>query len=274
MKLSFATLGCPAWNLKQIAENARAMGFDGVELRGSAGEHIGPDESPESRAAIKSLFAANGVKIACIMGYSRFTWDEPEKRDENVAAAIKMLGVARDVGCPTLRIFGGNRSPNASFEENLKRVIESIRKITPTAQKMGVKLALETHDDWCKGANIAAVLKGVDSPWLGICWDISNAWWIEPLDETYDSVKDHLVHVHFKDSRKNAEGHIESTLPGTGQVDMAKGLALLKRAGYNGWLSFEWEKKWEPRLEEPEIAFPTYMKHATKLMAAAGVKRG
>lgn len=274
MKLSFATLGCPAWNLKQIAENARAMGFDGVELRGSAGEHIGPDESPESRAAIKSLFAANGVKIACIMGYSRFTWDEPEKRDENVAAAIKMLSVARDVGCPTLRIFGGNRSPNASFEENLKRVIESIRKITPTAQKMGVKLALETHDDWCKGANIAAVLKGVDSPWLGICWDISNAWWIEPLDETYDSVKDHLAHVHFKDSRKNAEGHIESALPGTGQVDMAKGLALLKRAGYNGWLSFEWEKKWEPKLEEPEIAFPTYMKHATKLMAEAGVKRG
>ena len=34
MKLSFATLGCPKWTLEQIAANAKAMGFDGVELRG------------------------------------------------------------------------------------------------------------------------------------------------------------------------------------------------------------------------------------------------
>lgn len=274
MKLSFATLGCPGWNVEQIAKNARSMGYDGVELRGSAGEHIGPDESAQSRADIKKLFASQGVAIACIMGYSRFTWDEPAKREADVANAIKFLGVAKDIGCPTLRIFGGNRSPNASFEENVARVVESIRKITPTAAKLGVKLALETHDDWCKGENIAAVIKGVDSPALGVCWDISNAWWIEPFDQTYGAIKNHIAHVHFKDSRKDADGKIHSCLPGTGQVDMAKGLSLVKQTGYSGWLSFEWEKKWEPALEEPEVAFPHYLKHATKLMAAAGVPRG
>ena len=114
----------------------------------------------------------------------------------------------------------------------------------------------------------------MNSPALGICWDISNAWWAEPLDVTYKDVKEHIAHVHFKDSSKNEKGRIESKLPGQGQVDMAKGLALLKQAGYDGWLSFEWEKKWEPALADPEIAFPHYYKYATEMMARVGVRRG
>jgi hypothetical protein len=33
-------------------------------------------------------------------------------------------------------------------------------------------------------------------------------------------------------------------------------------AGYCGWLSVEWEKKWHPDLAEPEVALP---QHAEKL---------
>jgi hypothetical protein len=29
MKLSFATLGCPGWNLERIADEAKAMGYEG-----------------------------------------------------------------------------------------------------------------------------------------------------------------------------------------------------------------------------------------------------
>ena len=34
MKLSFTTLGCPAWTVEQIATNAAQMGYDGVDFRG------------------------------------------------------------------------------------------------------------------------------------------------------------------------------------------------------------------------------------------------
>ena len=33
MKLSFSTLGCPAWDLSRVAEEAKKNGVDGVELR-------------------------------------------------------------------------------------------------------------------------------------------------------------------------------------------------------------------------------------------------
>jgi sugar phosphate isomerase/epimerase len=107
-----------------------------------------------------------------------------------------------------------------------------------------------------------------------VCWDIGNASWVEPLATTHQAVKAHIYHVHFKDAARQADGKVKSTLPGTGQVDMKQGLSLLKQGGYNGWLSFEWEKKWEPDLQEPEVAFPAYVKHATKLMAEVGVPRG
>jgi hypothetical protein len=55
---------------------------------------------------------------------------------------------------------------------------------------------------------------------------------------------------------------------------MLQGLKLLKQGGYDGWLSFEWEKKREPDLQEPEVAFPHYVKYAKELMSKAGVKQG
>lgn len=50
MKLAFATLGCPAWTLEQIAVNAKAMKYDGVELRGISKEHVGAElQQPNAR---------------------------------------------------------------------------------------------------------------------------------------------------------------------------------------------------------------------------------
>ena len=86
MKLSFCTLGCPDWDLDTIAARGRDLGFDGVELRGVAGEHIGPDETPEDRTRIRDLFADAGLEIACIMGYSRFTLPDAEDRAESARA--------------------------------------------------------------------------------------------------------------------------------------------------------------------------------------------
>ena len=48
-------------------------------------------------------------------------------------------------------------------------------------------------------------------------------------------------------------------LPGRGEVDLGRAVKLLRQGGYTGYLSFEWEKKWDPALEEPEVAFPAYL---------------
>ncbi len=272
MKLSFATLGCPKWTLEQIAANAKAMGFDGVELRGVAGEHIGPEETPAERQRIRKLFDSHGIQIAAIMGYSSFTMDDPAKLKESIRLAQCFLETAKDIGCPTLRLFGGVFSKQLDEKGNMARVAEGVKRLAGHAEKTGVNIALETHDDWTKGARLKALITSVGSPRVGACWDAANGYFSEAPEVTCAALRDCLVHVHFKDAAM-VDGKIKSKLPGTGQLDLKKLLSLILGTGYDRYLSFEWEKKWEPDLEEPEIAFPTYVKLTRKLLNEAAKEK-
>jgi sugar phosphate isomerase/epimerase len=272
MKLSFATLGCPTWTMEQIAANASAMGFEGVELRGMAQEHIGSEEPVAVREHIRTLFNKWNVEIACISGYTSFTVTDSKLRAEGRAHLENLIEVAHDVGCPLIRVFGG-QWVGSNRDENIRSVIESLKPLMETAEKNGVRLAFENHDAWCLGADIAEILDGIKSPALGICWDVVNSFFTESQETTFAAIRDRIVHVHFKDAARTAD-RIHSILPGTGEVDLQRALSLLHLSGYHGYLSFEWEKKWEPDLENPEIAFPQYEKFVARLMKKVGVPRG
>jgi hypothetical protein len=46
---------------------------------------------------------------------------------------------------------------------------------------------------------------------------------------------------------------------------------VLADGGYGGFYGFEWEKKWHPEIEPPEVAFPHYAKTMATYLAEAGV---
>jgi sugar phosphate isomerase/epimerase len=101
----------------------------------------------------------------------------------------------------------------------------------------------------------------------------ARAMGVEPLETTFGAIRGHIAHVHFKDAARE-NGKVHSKLPGTGQVDLHQALALLHGSGYKGYLSFEWEKKWEPGLADPEVAFPHYVGLVNGLMQQLGVPKG
>jgi hypothetical protein len=42
-------------------------------------------------------------------------------------------------------------------------------------------------------------------------------------------------------------------------------ISLLQQNGYEGYYTFEWEKKWHPELEGGEVAFPQYVEYMKAL---------
>lgn len=64
MKLSFSTLGCPRWTLKEIVATAKDLGFGGVEIRG-IGDTINALEIPEFRTPKSSKRKKNRSDGAC-----------------------------------------------------------------------------------------------------------------------------------------------------------------------------------------------------------------
>jgi len=94
VKTSFTTLGCPGWSLEQIAKNAQAFGYQGVELRTHTdGNHFSPDAPVEEALRVAQLFRDHGAPVISIMGYSRFAFsDENEiKKNEELLSELKKI---------------------------------------------------------------------------------------------------------------------------------------------------------------------------------------
>ena len=109
MKLCFATLGCPAWTLPQIAANAKTLGYAGVELRGQNNGHIGPDSTAAERQETRALFQNAGVEIAALMGYTNFVQTDAAALEQQTEAAIRLIDLARDLEVRWSASFSANR---------------------------------------------------------------------------------------------------------------------------------------------------------------------
>ena len=64
--------------------------------------------------------------------------------------------------------------------------------------------------------------------------------------------------MHVKDGRPipNIPDTWELCLLNEGVVPLQEAYTALKHAGYDGYISLEWEKKWHPEIDEPEVALP------------------
>jgi len=89
--------------------------------------------------------------------------------------------------------------------------------------------------------------------------------------DTYAKLGKWVRHTHLKDSKPEGADR-RYVLVGAGEVPVREQVRVLAGAGYKGFYCFEWEKKWHPEIEEPEVAFPHYAKTVGEYLAEAGVK--
>lgn len=261
MKLSFTTLGCPDWNLATIAANAKAYGYDGVELRVAPdGNHLSPDATPAEAERVAATFRDAGTAIMSVMGYCRFAFTDPAEVAANQALMRKLLALAGTLGAKYVRTFGGQFPAGADKDRLTATVAEALTPLAREAADRGVTIGFETHDDWCSGDRVMQVVSRVNSKGLGVVYDIFNAYHsgLEPWEVTYEKVKGAIAYCHLKDGYRGADGKLSYVLLGAGELPIGELLGRFKRDGYQGFFSFEWEKKWHPEIEAPERAFPQF----------------
>jgi sugar phosphate isomerase/epimerase len=138
------------------------------------------------------------------------------------------------------------------------------------ADSVGVKIAIEPHDDFVRAADVAPVFHQAQShPALRVIWDIGNAFAAgDDLGEGFSLLKNHLAYVQVKDG-KGRDPHWRLCPLGKGDVPLNQAFELLLANHYPGALSVEWEYAWHPELDPPEIALPAALRTVKKLLAAA-----
>jgi len=266
MKYAFSTLACPAWSIEQVAAEATRLGYDGVELRLLDGEVIDPvaDRAKVERAV--ELCRARSIEVCALDTSCRFNHADPLERARQVAELRIWIALAQHLRVSLLRVFGGpdqdagGRAPNA--DEANEWVAQSLRQAAPDAERAGVTLVLETHDAFSSARRVATVLSRVDSGSVAALWDSHHPYRVgETARDVVDALDGRIAHVHVKDARRLDAGGAqwELVLLGEGEVPVREQLAALRRRGYEGWVSVEWEKKWHPDIAGPEVALPQHI---------------
>ena len=268
MKVSFSTLGCPSWSLDRIFDAAGRLGYDGVELRFVDGDDAlwaRPELVGSGLRETLGRLRDAALAISCLDTRSFFHDPPGPARERALDEALRSLELAARLGAAGIRVFGDRVQAGQDLESTAALVAEALERLGEAARPLGVEVWLESHGDFARARATLGILERVRSGSVGVLWDPANAFEVgETPAEGQAALGGRIRHVHLKDvvraSARGGDGpQWAPALPGRGVFHPERVLSVLQGAGYDRWISFEWEKKWHPQIEDPEVSLPHFI---------------
>ncbi|MDQ0991018.1 sugar phosphate isomerase/epimerase [Streptomyces sp. V3I7] len=262
MRLAFSTLGISGLPVSEALALATAHGWDGIELRAHPEEPVHPGLDRAERTRTAEEFEAAGVQLLALAGYARVA--APGDDGPVLTEISQLLTLAHDLKAPFVRVFPGATRGQSRTDADAT----AARRLGTAAEEaaaLGVRILLETHDTHRTGADAIRVLGPVGHRHAGALWDVLHTWLGgEHPRETFAALSPHLGYVQVKDV---ASPDDTTPLPlGTGAVPLAECVRALVRGGWDGWLCWEYEKRWyEAAAPLPEL-LEAGRAHLTRLL--------
>ncbi len=273
--IAFSTLGCPAWSWKTILDQADQLGYAALELRGVAGEMDltkVPELSGSRQAATRKDLAALGLVISDLGASAHMHEKEAAARATQLDEGRRFIDLAHALGVKYVRMFGDKVPAGEARADVIARVAEGFQQMAAHAKSAGVVVLMESHGDFTTSRELVAIERAVRSEGFALLWDAHHTFVAggEAPADTYAALGRFIRHTHLKDSKAVGTDR-RYVLTGTGEVPVKAQVSVLAKAGYKGYYGFEWEKKWHPEIEEPEVAFPHYARTMGEYLTEAGV---
>ncbi|MFH1569670.1 MAG: sugar phosphate isomerase/epimerase family protein [Gemmatimonadota bacterium] len=244
MRYAFMTFSTPELSLAEVLAAARRCGYEGIEPRLDAGHAHGIEAtaSAAQRRELRQQVADSGVTLACLA--TSLVYADPAKTADMLEQGRQRIDLAGDLGAPALRVFGGKMGEGLTREQAIDVVAGSLRQLADQAVARGVTLCMETHDDWCDPAHVAAVMTRADHPAVAVNWDIMHPVRTgkATMDQAFTALRPWIRHLHLHDG---VGTQLKMVPIGRGEIDHRRALELLAPTGYGGFLSGEWIN-WEP----------------------------
>ena len=274
LPLGFSTLGCPAWTWPQILDFADGHAFAAVELRGimtNMDLTKVPELAPDRLGEAKRQLAAHGLSVSCLGASAHMHEMDPVKHAAQLDEGRRFIDLAQALGAPYVRVFGNEYVKDVPRDKMLGHIAGALHELGDYAKGKGVTVIIESHGDFTDSPALLEILQRADSPNVALLWDAHHTF-VAGKEEPEDTVRQlgrYIRHTHLKDSIP-AGNDRRYVLTGTGQVPVKRQIEALVKMGYKGFYSFEWEKRWHPEIEEPEVAFAQFADVAGGDLRAAG----
>lgn len=239
MKYSFMTFSCPELTFDEVLALAKQVGYDGIEPRLDAKHAHGVEVAADAdtRRAVRQKAADSGVAIACLA--TSCTYADPRDHQQKIDDTLGRIDLAADVGAPAIRVFGGKLGQGLDRLAAIDLVAESLGACADHARRRNVIICMETHDAWCDPQHVAAVMKQVNHPNVGVNWDVMHPVRAAgaTMDSAFTALEPWIRHLHVHDGV--ADGHGLAPI-GTGGFDHKRVIELLLTIPFEGYLSGEW----------------------------------
>lgn len=275
LPIGFSTLGTPKWDWIQTLDFAAAHGFAAVELRGIK-ETMDLSQRPEFQPArlgqTKRELADRGLVVPCLGASINMHEQDAAKLASAMAETRRFIDLASAMGTPYVRVFGNNWVKGMSRDAVLAYVAKNFHELGEYARPRNVTVILESHGDFVDSKTLLELMRLADSAGVALLWDAHHTFvGGESPETTVAQLGRYIRHTHLKDSVAAGTDR-KYVLTGAGEVPVRRQVEALARIGYTGFYSFEWEKRWHPEIEEPEVSIPQYASVMADYLRGAGVK--
>lgn len=236
---------------------AHEIGFEAIEFIDIDGENL-DTQLKNAETIRKEAEKYNMTVNAYAIGASLYH-DDADSRKKEIERIKGQLHVADELGakvmrhdtCPTL----GTSLTSKSFDRMLPYLAESSREITEYAQTLGIVTCTENHGLVAQDSDrVERLFNSVNHENFGLLVDIGNFLCVDenPIIAV-SRVAPYAVHAHAKDMyvrREPSEGirletrgcnYLGGAVIGEGDVPVKQCIKILKKAGYDGFLSIEYE---------------------------------
>ena len=213
-----------------------------------------PDETytaatAAGRKQLKARMEATEQRITALCMFNRFE----ERPEFEVQWCRKAAEVARDLNVAAIRIdVVPRKMEQAAF---LEHAIDVLKQVIAATESTGARFAIENHGRVTNDPDfLAPLFQGVGSERLGLTLDTANFYWfghpLSKLYEIYEQFAPRTFHTHCKSIRYPEEQREQQRPMGwryadfhapiyAGDIDFARVLAILKKAGYSDDLCIE-----------------------------------
>lgn len=249
-------ISCGKMTIFDTVFKAHELGFEAIEFLDMPGSSY--DEQLSNAHKLRAMADELSMKINAYTIGARLYYESPKDSEKEVERLCRQVDIAAALGASVMRhdvcYTLGKKGNARSFGLMLPTIAANARAVTEYAAGHGIVTCVENHGHIAQDSyRVEQLFNAVAHDNFGLLVDIGN---FVCADETpavaVSRVAPYAVHVHAKDmylSSKKMAGYfptrgcnyIQGAVIGEGCVDVEKCLAILHKAGYDGYCSIEFE---------------------------------
>ena len=243
-------------SIMDVIPKARELGYEGVEIvRGGQSE----EEMRSLARELKTQSDGEGIPIIAYMVGADFLKNGLDKQVDILkreAEVASLLNVKRMRHDSTAGMDANGKK--YTVEEALPIVAEGYRRVTEFAAGLGIHTMIENHGYFFQHSErVKKLVETVNHPNFGWLVDMGNFMCADQDSvEAVTMAAPMAVHAHAKDFHFKKKGQyvpsqgwfgtaggnsLRGAIIGHGVVDVPTCLGILRAAGYDKWLSVEFE---------------------------------